>query len=106
MVGIAKLVIAPGCGPGGRGFESHYSPQNKKNTEFAPCFSYSGRTNRFRAPPVAVQMASLRMVVLWFVLNGGANVGSESHYSVVTYSINCRILCLINKKRYLNATYS
>ena len=26
MVGIAKLVIAPGCGPGGRGFESHYSP--------------------------------------------------------------------------------
>ena len=27
MVGVAKLVIAPGCGPGGRGFESHHSPQ-------------------------------------------------------------------------------
>ena len=28
-VGVAKLVIAPGCGPGGRGFESHHSPQKK-----------------------------------------------------------------------------
>ncbi len=27
MVGIAQLVRAPGCGPGGRGFKSHYSPQ-------------------------------------------------------------------------------
>ena len=26
MVGIAQLVRVPGCGPGGRGFESHYSP--------------------------------------------------------------------------------
>ena len=26
MVGIAQLVRAPGCGPGGRGFESLYSP--------------------------------------------------------------------------------
>ena len=25
-VGIAQLVRAPGCGPGGRGFKSHYSP--------------------------------------------------------------------------------
>ena len=27
MVGIAQLVRVPGCGPGGRGFNSHYSPQ-------------------------------------------------------------------------------
>ena len=27
MVGIAQLVRVPGCGPGGRGFEPHYSPQ-------------------------------------------------------------------------------
>ena len=27
MVSVAKLVIAPGCGPGGRGFESHHPPQ-------------------------------------------------------------------------------
>ena len=33
MVGLAKLVIAPGCGPGGRGFESHISPQNKKTVK-------------------------------------------------------------------------
>src|SRR6187431_971070 len=26
MVGVAQLVVAPGCGPGGRGFESHRSP--------------------------------------------------------------------------------
>ena len=28
MVDVAQLVRAPGCGPGGRGFESHHSPQN------------------------------------------------------------------------------
>ncbi len=28
MVDIAQLVSVPGCGPGGRGFESHYSPHN------------------------------------------------------------------------------
>ena len=27
MVELAQLVRAPGCGPGGRGFESHISPQ-------------------------------------------------------------------------------
>ena len=27
MVGIAQLVRASGCGPEGRGFKSHYSPQ-------------------------------------------------------------------------------
>ena len=27
-MGVAQLVRAPGCGPGGRGFESHHSPLN------------------------------------------------------------------------------
>ena len=27
MVGVAQLVRAPGCGPGGRGFKSHWTPQ-------------------------------------------------------------------------------
>ena len=27
MVGVAQLVRAPGCGPGGRGFKSHHSPK-------------------------------------------------------------------------------
>ena len=28
MVGVAQLVRAPGCGPGGRGFKSHHSPKH------------------------------------------------------------------------------
>ena len=28
MVGVAQLVRAPGCGPGGRGFKSHHSPRS------------------------------------------------------------------------------
>ena len=27
MVSVAQLVVAPGCGLGGRGFKSHRSPQ-------------------------------------------------------------------------------
>ena len=27
MVGVAQLVRAPDCGSGGRGFDSHHSPQ-------------------------------------------------------------------------------
>ena len=29
MVGVAQLVRAPGCGPGGRGFKSHHSPNKQ-----------------------------------------------------------------------------
>ena len=29
MVGMAQLVRASGCGPEGRGFETHYSPHKK-----------------------------------------------------------------------------
>ncbi len=38
MVGVAKLVIAPGCGPGGRGFESHHSPHKSQCTAKAGHF--------------------------------------------------------------------
>ena len=31
MVTVAQLVRAAGCGPAGRGFNSHQSPQNKKS---------------------------------------------------------------------------
>ena len=34
MVDIAQLVSVPGCGPGGRGFESHYSPHFEKTERF------------------------------------------------------------------------
>lgn len=30
MWNIAQLVRAPGCGPGGRGFEPHYSTHKRK----------------------------------------------------------------------------
>lgn len=36
MADVAQLVRAPGCGSGGRGFETHHSPQNVKST-------YTGR---------------------------------------------------------------
>ena len=31
MVGVAQLVRASGCGPEGRGFDSHRSPQKRKS---------------------------------------------------------------------------
>ena len=30
MVSVAQLVVAPGCGLGGRGFKSHRSPHKYK----------------------------------------------------------------------------
>ena len=34
MVAIVQLVRTPGCGPGGRGFKSHWSPKRIVNFEF------------------------------------------------------------------------
>ena len=42
MEGLAQLVSASGCGPEGRGFESHISPQ-AKNTAKAVFFLLWGR---------------------------------------------------------------
>ena len=39
MEGLAQLVSASGCGPEGRGFESHISPQ-KKALAIAGAFFY------------------------------------------------------------------
>ena len=36
MVGMAQLVSASGCGPEGRGFESHYSPQTEISADAEP----------------------------------------------------------------------
>ena len=36
MVSVAQLVRAPDCGSGGRGFESHHSPNNNKKGAEAP----------------------------------------------------------------------
>ena len=35
-VGVAQLVRAPGCGPGGRGFESPHSPQHFRGLGMVP----------------------------------------------------------------------
>tara|TARA_Y100000590_G_scaffold190409_2_gene216723 strand:+ start:38701 stop:38907 length:207 start_codon:yes stop_codon:yes gene_type:complete len=32
MVGVAQLVRAPGCGPGGRGFKSRPSPKDRRSS--------------------------------------------------------------------------
>ena len=42
MVGLAQLVSASGCGPEGRGFESHISPQKKREqvVDLLSFFSY------------------------------------------------------------------
>ena len=36
MVGVAQSIRAPGCGPGGRGFDSHRSPHKKRTVK--TCF--------------------------------------------------------------------
>ena len=43
MVGVAQLVRAPDCGSGGRGFDSHHSPQfivRKKREEAVTGFRF------------------------------------------------------------------
>ena len=57
MVSIAQLVRAPGCGPGGRGFESHYSPQKK--ALHSKCF-FSGRGSSIRSRLSARSVILLR----------------------------------------------
>ena len=45
MVGVAQLVRASGCGPEGRGFDSHHSPHEKTsllcNEVFSTKFGYA-----------------------------------------------------------------
>ena len=40
MVGLAQLVSASGCGPEGRGFESHISPQKTFSDEVREGFYF------------------------------------------------------------------
>ena len=49
MVGLAQLVSASGCGPEGRGFESHISPHKKTPSLWRRCF-FMRWTYRFRTP--------------------------------------------------------
>lgn len=47
MADIAQLVRAPGCGSGGRGFETHYSPQIKYWYLLPVFYLYLNFTNSF-----------------------------------------------------------
>ena len=40
MADVAQLVRAPGCGSGGRGFETHHSPQDLKRDCIRSLFVY------------------------------------------------------------------
>ena len=61
MVGIAQLVRAPGCGPGGHGFDSHYSP-HKKSTCESRCFFQRSAPSGHEASCKATREAGLRPV--------------------------------------------
>ena len=55
MVGVAQLVRAPGCGPGGRGFETPRPPQQNFRFSAVPALAvatvtaFSARDFRFSA---------------------------------------------------------
>ena len=53
MVDVAQLVRAPGCGPGGRGFESHLSPH------FLSILSVVKHMNLFERIELQVQYAEI-----------------------------------------------
>jgi hypothetical protein len=56
VVGVAQSVRAPGCGPGGRGFDSLHSPQ------FAPrCLQAQGVT-------LSLQLTKLWITSTWILL--------------------------------------
>ena len=61
MVGIAQLVRASGCGPEGRGFESHYSPH--VGMDYAPFKIPSRMTGDFSYPVI---LPFLQKVTLYF----------------------------------------
>ncbi len=59
-VAIVQLVRTPGCGPGGRGFNSHWSPkkiENKKNIFIYLPLSSRGRGHGLFKPGTRVRIS-------------------------------------------------
>ncbi len=56
MVGVAQQVRAPGCGPGGRGFKSHRSPQVRgvAQSGSAPALGAGGRWFKSSRPDTLI----------------------------------------------------
>ena len=85
MVGVAQLVRASGCGPEGRGFESHHSPHKEIAEPLAvPLFLYGVNesfhdSNPLQVAPQLVQRA--RSAHIKFRRHLRARMGSESHHS-------------------------
>ena len=79
MVGLAQLVRAPGCGPGGRGFDSHISPhkRNKQVKDLLVSFIVNSKEwNPSNCEAICCVCAKLNSK---FVKAAGANMGSDSH---------------------------
>jgi hypothetical protein len=59
VVGVAQSVRAPGCGPGGRGFESLHSPQ------FAPRCRKAQGAERLSISPLAHAPGNPNLISLY-----------------------------------------
>ena len=88
MVGIAQLARASGCGPEGRGFEPHYSPQKRKKGTKRCLFCVSGVSNGAIALAERVQRAAVcPSAKRWAVSKSacGFTFGSEPHSTTPSF---------------------
>ena len=84
MEGLAQLVSASGCGPEGRGFESHISPQKRKGV------SRKRNTFSFLRRDIAKMFESMQVLCTcrergarkrFEICTNAPRLGSESHIS-------------------------
>ena len=82
-MGVAQLVRASGCGPEGRGFESHHSPHKEiAEPQAVPLFLYGGNAALTIRTHYELLCNSYNLRVAGikkFAQVIRANVGSESH---------------------------
>ena len=62
VVGVAQSVRAPGCGPGGRGFDSLHSPHS------AP------RCRTAQSVKLSLQLTKLRITSTWILLTSNPSI--------------------------------
>ena len=89
MVGIAQSGRAPGCGPGGRGFEARYSPQAVR---MVVRLTYASRASvqfvRYTDTQCQVLLAKMR---------------GYSQYNQATYSCEATARASVRRMRYADA---
>ncbi len=81
MVGLAQLVSASGCGPEGRGFESHISPQKEYPYAKRRDILFGVRNGSRFEPRKFVEFANRAQKSAGMPLHIRARMGSESHIS-------------------------